>query len=74
MDELVWIRLHVEMSSHYGAQADDYVSVPRAKWDAMSEAEQEKWIEEAVEEHLANTVSAGGDVVDAADVPEGYDR
>ena len=70
---LVWIRLHVEMSSVYGSESEDYVSVPRAEWDAMSASEQEKWIDEAVEVHLANNVSASGGVVDAADVPPGYE-
>lgn len=61
--DLVWIELHVE------AFGDDYVSISRAEWEAMSEVEQEQWIQEAVNDHLSNDVSAGGSVVDLDEVP-----
>lgn len=64
--DLVWIMLHVEA---FGGEADDYVSVPRAEWAAMTEAEQEGWCVEAAEEHIANHASGGGWVVDESEVP-----
>lgn len=66
---LVWIELHVEMGR---TDADDYVSIPRAEWDAMTEDEREKWCDEALEDHISNHVSAGHRVADADDVPDGY--
>jgi len=71
-NDLVWIRLHVEMSSAYGSDAEDYVSIPRAEWDAMTEAERDQWIDDILQAHLSNTVSAGGWVVADDDVPDEY--
>jgi hypothetical protein len=72
--DVVWICLHVEMSSVAGSQNQDYVSVPRTEWDAMTEAEREQWINDAVDAHVANHVSGGGWVVDADDAPPGYEN
>lgn len=64
--DLVWIELHVEA---FGSESDDYLSIPRAEWEEMTEDEQEKWIEDAIDVHVSNSVSAGGGVVAESEVP-----
>lgn len=67
--DLIWIELHVEA---FGGEADHYVSIARAKWDAMTDEEREAMIQELTDDHLSDHVSAGGVVVEADAVPASY--
>lgn len=71
-DGPVWIELSVDMPSCAGSEVEDYVAVPRAEWDAMTEEEREARVQQEIEEFLANSVNAGGGVVDESKVPLSY--
>lgn len=69
--DLVWINLHFETNMQ-GGEVDEYVSMPRGEWDAMTEAEQQQWIDEELDTFVGNHASWGGDVVDEDNVPASY--
>lgn len=70
----VWIALSVDMPSCAGSEVDDYVPIPRAEWEAMTEGERETRVQQEIDDFLANSVNAGGGVVDASEVPAEYLR
>jgi hypothetical protein len=70
----IWIALSVSMPSYAGSDVEDYVPIPRAEWEAMTEDEREARIQEETDAFLANSVDAGGGVVDASEVPAEYLR
>lgn len=70
----VWIALSVGMPSSAGSEVEDYVPIPRAEWEAMTEDEQNARIQAETDEFLANSVDAGGGVVGASEVPAEYLR
>lgn len=70
----IWIALSVGMPSSAGSEIEDYVPIPRVEWEAMTEAERETRIQAETDDFLANSVDAGGGVVDAAEVPAEYLR
>jgi hypothetical protein len=64
---LVWIRTSVE---YPGGYEEDFLSVPRSWWDAMSEEQQRQVTTDAALDHQNNVAPCGGDVVPADQVPE----
>lgn len=69
--DLIWIELHFETNQSQSG-VDDYVSVPRAEWDAMTEIDREEYIQQAADDFADNIASWGGGVVDADQVPARY--
>lgn len=68
----VWIALSVDMPSCAGSEVEDYIPVPRTEWEAMTEDEREARIQAEIDEFLANSVNAGGGIVDESKVPSSY--
>lgn len=69
-DDLVWVNLHFEGPA-LGSDVDEYLSIPRAEWEAMTEVERDAWIAEELDTFVSNQASWSGEVVDAAD-PEAF--
>jgi hypothetical protein len=64
--EFVYINLHLEMRSFHGAEADEYVKVPRAEWEAMDDDARQQYMANDLDEFLANHVDAGWGEVDTS--------
>lgn len=72
--DVVWLALNVSMSSFADTTVEEYVAIPRAEWDAMTEDEREIRLQDEIRDFVDNNVDAGGDVVPADEVPERYRR
>jgi hypothetical protein len=67
--DLIWIRSSVEM----GLDIDEeYLSIPRAQWEAMTADEKSDYLAEVAVEHQNNVAPAGASVVDIDEVPDSY--
>jgi hypothetical protein len=62
--DIVKIRIHVSFNAQ-GADAHDEIEIPRAEWEAMSEKEQDEYMEPYIEVLLQNNVSSGYHEIDA---------
>lgn len=70
--DLIWLCVHAEVNFVGCDIPDEYVSVPRAEWDAMTDDEQNKYCVDMASNHLANYAGSGASVVDASEVPAEY--
>jgi hypothetical protein len=65
--DLVWIRTTVEC----GWELDEeFYSIPRAKWDAMTPEQREADMTDAAVDHQNNFAPCSAAVVDESEVPE----
>lgn len=65
-EDLIWIRSTVEEMR----ATEDYVSLPRAEWEAMTPAEQDDHLSNCALELMSNQGGCGAFVVDASEVPD----
>jgi len=56
--DIVRIKVGVSMSSIYNSTREDVIEIPRAEWDAMTEDDRTKMLDECAEEMLSNEVEA----------------
>lgn len=72
--DVVWIRASAEVNYAGVEPVEDYVSIPRAEWDAMTEQEREDELQQAAAGALEQLASSGASVVAADEVPDEYLR
>jgi hypothetical protein len=68
MENLVWIRTMVEC----GYLDEDYTSIPRDEWDAMSESQQNDYVIGLAVGHQNNVAPCHGSIVNSEAVPDEY--
>ena len=64
----VWIRATIEEIR----ATTEYIAIPRAEWDAMTEEQREEAVDRFGHEVLADAGGYGSEVVDESEVPPGY--
>jgi len=69
--DLIWIELHFETNQSQ-SEVNDYVSVPRAEWEAKTTEERQAFIDEELDTFVSNIATWGGEPVDADQVPAAY--
>jgi hypothetical protein len=66
--DLVWVHAHVEPMS----ESDEYHSIPRAEWEAMTPDQQDRYRSDSAIDAMNNAGGCGAVVVDREDVPAEY--
>lgn len=68
MTDMVWIHAHVEQMP----EVDEYLSIPRTEWEAMTPEQQDQVITDAALDTMNNAGGCGASVVDESEVPAEY--
>lgn len=56
--DMIRIRTGAEMRSCIGSRTEDVIEIPRAEWEALTEAERDQRLNEIAEETVSNEVDA----------------